>query len=439
MSRSWISHLRLTSFKSYQDITLPLSMLTVLIGRNGSGKSNALDALEALSRLARADEVRDALDGTRGMVGPVRGGGEGCAPHGSHSFEIGATIKGDDGFAADLDVAVQVSPRPEIVQERLVGTVKGKRHELVQTEPADPNRSDLRAHIWNGNKSKNPVMAFRSSHLLTSQLPLRLAGETDNEQALVETAQRVLGVLSGVFHLDPIPHLMRQYVPEQDNIMRRTGENVSAAIARLKRDDAEGFARLVRVIKELPAHEIRSVEVGKGQYGEVMVALKERKGRGSVTVPARQMSDGMLRMLAIVTALLSGGTGLALDNSALAPSPALMLVIEELENGLHPSQAARVLELVKQSSADRGFQVVITTHSPALLNALSGDDHIGVILIARDRTSGLSHARSLVDVPGYLALMARERLGDAVTRDDLAKELPAQPDFSDLNRLLGIG
>ncbi|MGH3932546.1 MAG: AAA family ATPase [Pseudonocardiaceae bacterium] len=47
-----------------QAVALPLAPLAVLIGRNGSGKSNALDAPEVLSRLVKGTEVRDALDGT---------------------------------------------------------------------------------------------------------------------------------------------------------------------------------------------------------------------------------------------------------------------------------------------------------------------------------------------------------------------------------------
>jgi hypothetical protein len=58
---------------------LPLERITVLIGGNGSGESNALDALEILSRLAKGDEVRDALEGGRRDTEPVRGGMDGCA------------------------------------------------------------------------------------------------------------------------------------------------------------------------------------------------------------------------------------------------------------------------------------------------------------------------------------------------------------------------
>ena len=75
-----ISELRLTAFKSFRDVVLPLAPLTMLIGRNGSGKSNVLDALEVLSRLTKGIEIRDALDGTSRDAGPVRGGVDGCPP-----------------------------------------------------------------------------------------------------------------------------------------------------------------------------------------------------------------------------------------------------------------------------------------------------------------------------------------------------------------------
>jgi len=233
---------------------------------------------------------------------------------------------------------------------------------------------------------------------------------------------------------------MRQYVPEQDAVLRRTAENLSAAVARLKHEDRERFNRLVEAIGELPEYEVRTLDIDRGGFGDVMLAVKERKGRKSVTVPARQMSDGMLRMLAITTALLTGGGGLDIDTGLAARGSALMLVIEELENGLHPTQAAQLLKLVKSASLEQGFQVVLTTHSPALLNALAGTDHAGIVMTERERKSGRSTARRLVDLPGYVRLMAGSRLGDAVATGRLAEAAapPTQLSDQDLDRMLGI-
>lgn len=442
MATGRITELRLTAFKSYRDVVVPLEPLTLFIGRNGSGKSNALDALEVLSRLARGDEVRDALEGNRRDAGPVRGGLEGCAPHGQDTFEIGVTLETEVSSRVTLDVTVQVRPQVQVVKETLWAQVKkvGGRV-LLESQDPDPRRADIDAVVWNGKVGRDPRLPFRSSHLLSAQLPLRVGGSTAGERQLLEIVEATLAVLSGVFHLDPVPHLMRQYVAEQDVVLRRTAENLSAAVARLKRDDHDKFGQLVEVVAGLPEYEVRTVDVARGGFGDVMLAVKERQGRSSVKVPARQMSDGMLRMLAIATALLSGGGGLAIDTSAAGRGNALMLVIEELENGLHPSQAARLLRLVKQASTEQGFQVVLTTHSPALLNALTGDDHPGVIVVERQRASGRSTARRLVDLPGYLRMMASSRLGDAVVTGRLAEAAEPLPQVSrsELDNLLGIG
>lgn len=433
-----ITELRLTAFKSFRDAVVPLEPLTVLIGRNGSGKSNALDGLEVLSRLARGDEVRDAIEGNR-REAPVRGGLDGCAPHGSDQFSLGVTVSRTDGSEVTLDVTVQVRPQVQVVYERLCGNINGRRT-LLETQEVSPHRSDINATVFSGRRGRDPRWTFRSSHLVTSQLPLRLAGKSASEQQLLELVAETLAVLGGVFHLDPVPHLMRSYVPEQDVVLRRNADNLSAAVAHLKHTDRERFGRLVEVVRSLPEYEVRSLDLGKGGFGDVMLALKERKGRGSVPVPARQMSDGMLRMLAIATALLTGGGGLAIEAEAQERPGTLMLVIEELENGLHPSQAAALLQLVTSASAEQGFQVVLTTHSPALLNALAGDQHRGVVVVQRDRTSGVSTAGRLVDFPGYLRLMANTRLGEAVTAGRLAEA--TQPskamDAADLDSILGV-
>lgn len=433
-----ISELRLTAFKSFRDVVLPLAPLTVLIGRNGAGKSNALDALEVLSRLAKGVEIRDALDGVSRDAGPVRGGVEGCPPIGSDTFELGVTVRPASGGAIRLDVRIQVRPQVQVLFERLTVDVRGRRRVLLETLVPQAHRADIEAKLWNGKQGRNPHRLFRASHLVTAQLLLRLEGRTESEQHILQTAADALAVLGGVFHLDPVPHLMRQYVPEQDVVLRRTGENLSAAVARLQHDEPAKFTALADIIKDLPEHEIRAIEIRRGGFGEVMLGLSEIKDGELATIPARQMSDGMLRMMAIATALLAGGRGLAVD-SAASGAQSLTLVIEELENGLHPTQAARVVELLKSSAAQQGYQVVLTTHSPALLNALDGNDHSGVVVIGRDRGTGRSRATRLVDVPGYYAMMATGGLGDVVAAGrSLDPEDLSRMDTGDLHRLLGI-
>ena len=114
---SLLTEVRLTSFKSYRNETLPLDDLTLVVERNGSGKSNALDALWVLARLASGEDIRDALDA--GREGPsVRGGALGCAPFGEQVFTLGCSVATESRIVT-LDVTVQVEPVLQIVHERL--------------------------------------------------------------------------------------------------------------------------------------------------------------------------------------------------------------------------------------------------------------------------------------------------------------------------------
>ena len=130
MEPSVIEEVRLKAFKSFRDAVLPLDDLTLVVGRNGSGKSNALDGLWALVRLASGDDVRDALDG--GREGPaVRGGAVGCAPFGQSAFSLGCTVVTGEQ-RVHLDVTVQVEPIVQVVAERL----RTDDRDLLATQPA---------------------------------------------------------------------------------------------------------------------------------------------------------------------------------------------------------------------------------------------------------------------------------------------------------------
>lgn len=160
MATGRITELRLTAFKSYRDVVVPLEPLTLFIGRNGSGKSNALDALEVLSRLARGDEVRDALEGNRRDAGPVRGGLEGCAPHGQDTFEIGVTLETEVSSRVTLDVTVQVRPQVQVVAEKLWAQVPGVAGPRLLLDSQDPHQhqADLDAVVWKREDRTQPTV-----------------------------------------------------------------------------------------------------------------------------------------------------------------------------------------------------------------------------------------------------------------------------------------
>jgi predicted ATPase len=114
--------------------------------------------------------------------------------------------------------------------------------------------------------------------------------------------------------------------------------------------------------------DIRGVKVssaGKRQ-DEVHFSLLERMpykgrtGRRSFPIPAWMLSEGTLRLTAILALLYH-------------ERPPSLLCIEEIENGLDPWTAIAVIRELR-SAADRGIQVVVTTHSPWLLDHVEVQD-----------------------------------------------------------------
>jgi hypothetical protein len=190
--RPRLLELHLGRFKTFHDASFRLSDMTVLIGRNSSGKSNALDGLEALSRLATGADIVDALDSRRGDEGPLRGGIEGCPPHGNDYFKLGCRILSPNRLGSgylfiDLDVTVRVRPEPEIISETLRG-VSGKSrqtkdpedrvfHTLLSTDGHTTGPGTVDATWYRGTRGRDPRATFRSARLLTARVA-RMCGST---------------------------------------------------------------------------------------------------------------------------------------------------------------------------------------------------------------------------------------------------------------------
>lgn len=421
----------LKPFKSYQNVKVPLEPLTVLIGRNASGKSNLLDAFEVLGRLARGLDVRDVLDGSLDGLSPIRGGSRGLAPAGSESQTIYLSVEVDDPEHGSLlmDTEISVGSEPKIIAERLrlVGKPGKKSFTVFEAwSSEDTWRTDIDAKFYSGTRGRNPKTTLRSTQLLTFQLPQRLDGGSAAKRLVSDLCNRVLASLLGVFHLDPVPSAMRQYVPTKDIDLRRDGRNLSAVLADMKLNAEKGaWDKLTRVIQALPEHPIAGIEFDSTGFGDVMAGVRESFDERDEVIPAKQMSDGMLRMLAIATSVLGGASSLAIAPSVSGATSTPTVLIEELENGLHPSQAHALLELIVESIETGDQQLIITTHSPALLNALSGNQHRGVLVVSRDPKTGWSSVDRLIDLPGYNRALASDSLGTLVEKGRLSEAFKA--------------
>jgi hypothetical protein len=206
-------------------------------------------------------------------------------------------------------------------------------------------------------------------------------------------SQLVRSSLRGIVFLDIQPARMRDYKPENGGQLGVSGENISPALLALSQQEGR-LQDVVDWLSEFCAPEIERIDFDRTQLREVMMFLVERGGR---RVSARSVSDGTLRFLGHLVALLTC-------------APGTLVVLEEPDAGLHPSRIHLLAELIERIAKDRGIQVLATTHSPTLLAHLSDEALGDVVAFGRRPENGLTVCSRLKDLPHFDDLRRSDHL-----------------------------
>ncbi|WP_051709427.1 AAA family ATPase [Streptomyces sp. NRRL S-350] len=398
--RPTVEELRLTSFKSYRRAVLPLAPLTVLHGPAGVGKSNALDALAVLSRLALGEEIADSLDGLPDRAGPlaapVRGGLDGCVPHGRDAIILGCTVRSPHGRIR-LDVVIRTDGPVRIARESL--TLDGRT--LVDTGEQDVRNRRVNV-CWHNDTRQGDIRApFPSGTMITAQLPLRVAGSSAGECLVLAATEDLLTALREVFLLHPVPALMRGWAPADPGArLRSNAANLSAVIARLSNECQRRYGQLLRVVQSAAPHPLLGLTLAERESGGVRRVLAVFDEGVLGRTGADQASDGMLRHLAFAAVLLTGAGVLDLDVAAEVPwaHRQLTVLAEDLGAGLSVEQAASLLRLARDMAERSQLRVVAALQEPAAAwEALgAGDVRSGAAVVVecrRDPDSGFTVLR----------------------------------------------
>lgn len=399
------SQLRLKKFKSFADATMPVEPITILIGANASGKSNVIDGLQILSGLATNRELIDILDGIRGQETGIRGGSRGAPRYDSGYFELGCLFNCGE-YNLDYQIKIGVKPQVWLLSESLYKTepqLKQKKPKLIyKTSLTDEKSGDIQVIYHTDQRGRNPQVPFLRNYSVLSQIPGRFPVNSNEAPEVRKIFDLVTSILRGILILNPVPHLMRDYVHSSRTKIVPTAENLSAVIANLiKNKDTKQL--ILKYLQDFPEQQIVDIKVLETPTGDVMLSFVEKFGANSKPVDTRGMSDGTLRYLSILAALVG-------------EKPGTTVVVEEVDNGLHPSRAYKLISAIRELGKNRGIDVLVTTHNPAVLNALEAEDIPGVVVCYRDIIEGDSRFISWTDLPNYPELMAKGRIGDIVTQ-----------------------
>lgn len=410
-----IKELKLNNWKSFADATLYIDPLTIIIGTNASGKSNTLDALLFLNRVSSGVGIFQAINGDVNLPA-LRGGMEWVCrkPHKQFKLEVvigGATEHQEYRY----ELTVQVNgTKAEVFYEALTLLTYGPRSDqpkerpLFWTKHDESNALGIQTYFYTATKGPGKRFDLNRSYVVLSQV------DTMNlRKEIAEGAKHILTQFQRIFVFDPIPSHMRNYSPFSEKL-QTDGSNIAGVLAGLEdKRKAEVEASLTSYLKALPERDIKRVwtePVGKFKTDAMLYCEEGWEGMVSHEIDARGMSDGTLRYLAIVTALLTR-------------EPGSLLVIEEVDNGLHPSRAHILIEMLKNLGKERKIDVIVTTHNPALLDA-AGVRMVPFITVAhRDDKSGASQLIQLEEIKQLPKLMASGSLGRLSTEGQIESAL----------------
>ncbi|WP_158502010.1 AAA family ATPase [Vitiosangium sp. GDMCC 1.1324] len=398
-------------FKSFEFAALDLAKpFTILIGKNGSGKSNAIEGVELLAQIARGRLLHEITDVGRGTVGfQVRGGLPACPRNNGRTFGLGLVLTADDeGHQVSVTYQVHIQPLPEPRIQSEWFEWNGRTLFHARPETADGSHLTVRYGSPEGSLEQTESLPADRSVLSRYELLANKLPQPTSAQNLVIGARRYLG---GSFVFDPQPRLMRAYERIGSRVLSRDGANLSAVLYALHKGSEEDrltLARILQRIRQLPEEPFEAFDFVVTGLNDVIFGIRET--REEPLVDARLLSDGTLRCLAILTALETVQEG-------------ARVIVEEFDNGLHPSRVKLLSEAIADVCARRKLNVLVTTHNPATLDGLSREQLEGVVLCFWDRAKKASRLVPLLELPRADVLLERGHLGDLVTRRVLEQHL----------------
>lgn len=396
-----IRQLLLSDWKSFKSCEFDIDSLTILIGSNASGKSNALDALQFLNRVSLGLGLFQAINGDRNTT-PLRGGAEWVCRKPKTSFSIKTIF--DNPLSENKEYAyefkVKIGKSNALVTDESLklltyGPRDGTKEVVLYKSSSEKNAPGIKGYFYTGTKGKGKRIDFNSSHLIISQVQA-----LDLHHLVKDGIDEVMSSLKGIFLFDPIPSHMRDYSAFSDQL-QSDGSNVSGVLAALGKRKQAIEDQLTKYMQKLPEQDISRVwtePVGKFGADAMLYCSENWKGNETHEIDARGMSDGTIRYLGIVTALLTRPKG-------------SLLIVEEIDNGLHPSRAKILIKMLKTLGSERSVDIVLTTHNPALLDA-AGNKMVQFITVAhRDLKNGCSRLTHLDEISDLPKLMSMGSIG----------------------------
>ena len=370
----FIKSLHIKGMLSFQDMSLEMRPLNVLIGPNASGKSNLIEVIALLQSLP--EDLAGFINASGGINEWLWKGDRelGLLPSNGHIETVLHPMPVFDPMRYSLEIDAQRFYEPNQDVEIL--------YEALEDEAERPKRHELRKQYiqrnWGsgtlkGRHKDGEWRAERIDEIPSGQSVLREIDEPSVYLEIYLVRQQLeairfyrdwnIGRNGGARKPQPAD------VPNE--FLNEKLSNLALVLNQIQKGPAireieENLQKFYELYEQVGV----SVEAGKAQLW-----LRE-KGLQDV-IPASRLSDGTLRYLALLTILCH-------------PTPPPLVCIEEPELGLHPDMMPELGRLL--ISASERTQLIVTTHSRDLIDRL-WEDVESVVVCERDFDSGSEFKR----------------------------------------------
>ena len=367
-----LKSITIKNFKAFQKIHLTdLPSFVVLVGANGTSKSTLFDVFGFL-RDSLTGNVRQALD-ARGRFAEVVTRG-----HEKESILI------------ELQVGLPIAGRPRLVTYHLeIGMKEGRPlvlHEFLRYKRGRYGAPFyfLDFHAGEGFAIRNEEDFDKPDEELKREeqqlespdiLAIKGLGQFQRFKAASALRQLLENWHVSDFHISAARG--RKEATGVVEHLSETGENLPRVAQFLYENHRPIFETILQRMRErVPG--ISGVEPELTQDGYLI--LRFRDGTFKTPFLDRYVSDGTIKMFAYLVLLHD-------------PKPHPLLCIEEPENQLYPSLMSELAEEFRDYAV-RGGQVMVSTHSPDLLNSIRLEEVFWLI-----KTNGLTQSRRAKDDP----------------------------------------
>lgn len=309
-----MDYIDIKGYKSIKDLHLELKPINVLIGANGSGKSNFISFFNFL---------KTAYDS--GLKSYVAGRGIDTILHNGRKSTQSLSSKMSFGEGANsYEFNLKVENKTFVVQSEKLG-YQDKTNDIAEssTELQIRNHTSYRGHYINSYLSNLKVYHF---HDTGENSPF------NSDCNLID-----------------------------NRVLQSKGGNLAAFLYRLKNEEPTVYTRIVRVIQSVAPY-FRDFEL-EPMGDKIFLAWRDKFSEN--LYGASDFSDGTIRFIALSTLFLQ-------------PNPPEVIIIDEPELGLHPFAINKLAELVRFFISQKNKQAILSTQSVELINNFSAEDIITV-------------------------------------------------------------